>query len=209
MTNNDWRALNGGLLLVCLCLPMLFRDLARWPWFGLVPLLVYAAVVSLIAPLRRSLKWLRFGRLDPTVLAVTAGIVLVCSGALVAYYFLFQPDLALVREHLPLGTGVILILAGAGFSLLNATIEEVVYLGILLDALASQVSLSLAVMVQAAVFGMAHYQGYPPGPVGVVLAAIYGLVLGALRQWAQGLAAPVVAHVFADATIYAIVMNAT
>jgi hypothetical protein len=41
----------------------------------------------------------------------------------------------------------------------------------------------------------------------VVLASIYGLMLGMLRTWAGGLAAPVIAHIFADATIFAIVAN--
>jgi membrane protease YdiL (CAAX protease family) len=40
---------------------------------------------------------------------------------------------------------------------------------------------------------------------GAALAGLYGLLLGLLRQRSGGLAAPTFAHVFADATIFAIV----
>ena len=44
--------------------------------------------------------------------------------------------------------------------------------------------------------------------VGVVLASIYGLMLGMLRNWSNGLAAPVIAHICADATIFVLVLSA-
>ncbi|OAI45883.1 hypothetical protein AYO44_02490 [Planctomycetaceae bacterium SCGC AG-212-F19] len=205
--DNDWRALHGGLLLACLPLPLFFRQLATWPWFLLAPLLAYTAIVLLVPPLRRSVNWLHVGRLDRTVLAITAGIVFIVSATLLTFDWLVRPDLSLLRVHIPVATGVLLLVAGAGFSLLNAVMEEVMYRGILLDALASQIPTIVAVAAQAMVFGAAHYQGYPPGALGAVLAGIYGLVLGLLRNWTRGLAAPVIAHVLADATIYGIVVT--
>jgi membrane protease YdiL (CAAX protease family) len=207
MTKKDWRGVHGGLLLLFLPIPMLIPDLGRWPWHILVPLLGYAIVVCLVGPLRRSVNWLHFGLMDRQVLAVTAAIVLISSTALVLYCVFFHPDLGQLREHFPAATGITLLLLGAYFSIVNALMEEVMFRGIVMDALESQLQPAMAWATQAVAFGAAHYHGFPPGPVGIVLASIYGLMLGLLRWWARGLAAPVLAHVFADATIFAIVIS--
>jgi uncharacterized protein len=204
MSDRDWRALHGGLLLLLLPLSSVVPGLAHWPWGLLLPLLLYALLVGLIPPLRRSVVWLKVGRLDPPVLLATAGIVLLTSAVLVLFNMVAQPDLANLREQLPAGN---VLLVGALFVVLNASMEEAIFRGILLDALESQVPAWLALLAQAVVFGAAHYRGFPEGMVGVVLAAIYGLILGALRTWVKGLGAPVIAHICADATIYAIVVH--
>jgi uncharacterized protein len=46
--------------------------------------------------------------------------------------------------------------------------------------------------------------GYPPGPLGAVLATIFAVCLGWLRVFSRGLALPIFAHIAADATIYII-----
>ena len=56
--------------------------------------------------------------------------------------------------------------------------------------------------VTAALFGLGHLHGYPPGPLGAVLAGLYGVALGLLRWWAGGLGLAVACHVSADATIF-------
>ena len=60
--------------------------------------------------------------------------------------------------------------------------------------------------IQALSFGVAHIQGFPRGALGVALAAVYGLLLGVLRLRAGGLLAPVLAHIGADAVIYALIL---
>lgn len=55
------------------------------------------------------------------------------------------------------------------------------------------------------VFGCGHLHGYPPGPLGAVLAGLYGLGLGWLRVFSGGLGWPVVARVVADATLFTLV----
>jgi membrane protease YdiL (CAAX protease family) len=186
---------------------MLIPALARWPWHILFPLLCYLAAVLSIGPLRRSIAWLRIGRLDGAVILGTGAIIALSSSALVLYYALFRPDLEELRTYFGAATGMELVLIGIGFSVLNATQEEIVFRGILTDGLEAESQPLTALVVQALAFGAAHYHGYPPGPVGVVLASIYGLMLGVLRSWAGGLAAPIIAHAFADATIFVIVVT--
>jgi membrane protease YdiL (CAAX protease family) len=89
--------------------------------------------------------------------------------------------------------------------MLNAVGEECVFRGMLLDALRTSMSSTTAVVVQAMAFGLIHFRGFPSGWVGVALAAVYGLMLGALRLRAGGMLAPVLTHVFADLTIMGII----
>src|SRR5262245_27700625 len=204
--DDDWRLAHAGVFLLFLPLPMLIPVFAHWPWHILFPLVCYAAVVASVKPLRHSLAWLRLGRLDGRALLMVVAIILVSSSALVLYYYLFHPDLDHLRPHFAALSGVELLFFGVFFALLNATQEEVVFRGILMDALEAEFQPLTAFVLQALAFGAAHYHGYPPGPVGVVLASIYGLMLGILRNWTSGLAAPIIAHVFADATIFVIVL---
>lgn len=56
-------------------------------------------------------------------------------------------------------------------------------------------------------FGFIHYAGgFPNGTTGTALAAIYGLMLGAIRIRPRGMLAPVVTHFFADLTIFMILV---
>jgi membrane protease YdiL (CAAX protease family) len=203
--NADWRTVHGGLLALLFVPAALLPPLARWPLYLLVPVLVYAALVLVIPSLRRSVHWLKLGRWDRTATLAIVGIVLVSSAALVLYQALVRPDLAALADQLPAGSLGGLIAFGALFAVLNAVLEEVIFRGVLYDALEAQYGPATAIVVTGLAFGVAHFQGYPPGPVGAVLAAVYGLMLGLLRWRTGGLAAPTVAHVFADATIFLIV----
>lgn len=203
----DGRLAHAGVFLLCVPLPMLIPIFARWPWHILFPLVCYAAAVCSVRPLRRSVAWLRFGRLDRQVLLVVAAVIVLSSAALVLYFHLFHPDLDHLRPHFAGMSGAELLLAGILFSVLNATQEEVVFRGILMAGLEAEFRPLTAMILQGLAFGAAHYHGYPPGPVGVLLASIYGLMLGMLRNWTSGLAAPIIAHVFADATIFVIVVS--
>jgi uncharacterized protein len=49
-----------------------------------------------------------------------------------------------------------------------------------------------AVIVQALAFGVAHWQGFPSGWLGVLMSTGYGLMLGVIRCRAVGILAVVV-----------------
>ncbi len=204
--SDRWRAGHGAVLLTLLLLPLGFPALTQWPLYLLVPVVLYLALVVLVGPLRRSFA-IRAGGVGAGELWVTLGIVAVSSAALVGHYFLFRPDVGTILTRLPSGTGSSLLVT-AGFVLLNATLEEFVFRGVLYDSLAAEWGWPVALFVTSAVFGYLHLGGYPPGPVGAVLAGLYGLILGLLRQHTGGLLLPVLAHGCADATIVGIVLHA-
>lgn len=181
--------------------------LGRWPWVWLAPLAAYFVLVAVVPPLRRSFCWLRPGRLTLSACAVTLALASSTSAVLVGFQLIAKPDLGGYQEVLPLailGGGVV---AGATFALLNAVLEELVFRGVLFDALESQWGLCATVVLTAAAFGWGHLHGYPPGPAGACLAALYGVALGWLRAWTGGLAWPILAHIGADATIYGILTS--
>ena len=73
------------------------------------------------------------------------------------------------------------------------------------DAVQSEWGGGVAIFATAFLFGYGHMRGYPPGPLGAMLAGIYGLCLGWLRVFAGGIGLGVIAHIAADATIFTIV----
>ncbi len=133
------------------------------------------------------------------VIASTAGV------ALLAWVEIVEPDLSKFRSMLPRWPIAALVLAGLGFSIVNAILEEFLWRGVIQNWLLSITTRSWAVAVQALSFGAAHYLGFPGGAVGAVLATLYGAMVGALALRSGGLLAPIVAHIGADAVIFALV----
>jgi hypothetical protein len=126
---------------------------------------------------------------------------------LVAWTIVARPDLTdLTSAYVP-DVPIPLLLVGAViFAVVNATLEEAIWRGILQEDLTAILGPAAAIGVQAASFGLAHAHGFPRGLAGVLLAGGWGLLLGWLRRRSGGLVAPILAHVVADATIAAIVL---
>jgi membrane protease YdiL (CAAX protease family) len=203
---DDLRAIHGGLILAAMPIPWLVTVPLFWPVFLLIPLLIYFFAVLVIPQLRRSICWLQTGRAVPATILATLAIVAVSSIALVGYDQLFRPDLGNLRARTP---GWMLenpILGGTVFALVNALLEEMIFRGILLDALDSQIGIKGAIAAQALAFGLLHKEGYPPGPMGICLATIYGVMLGWLRERSQGLLMPWATHIIADTIIFSFVI---
>ncbi len=206
--NRGWRGIHGLIFLALMGLMGLNRALGNWPWFWLAPLAGYCALASLIPPLRRSFVWPRVGTINLRTCAVTGAIIVVSCVTLVAYQIVVQPDLTSLRTSLPIRALGGVFLAGVIFPLLNATVEELVFRGVLYDAVESEWGWRAAIGATAVLFGLGHLHGYPPGWLGACLAGIYGVLLGLLRAKTGGLLLPIIAHVAADATIYGILVRA-
>ncbi len=200
----DWKSIHSLVFGAMLLIPSVVESLNKWPLFWLIPLLCYGALTVSIPALRRTATWLRVGRISKPSIAATAGIILATSVSLLAFQAFIRPDLRAYREALPLEAFGGFWIAAIFFPLLNATIEELVYRGVLYEGIESQWGTPFAIVAIAVLFGVGHLQGYPPGGIGVVMAGIYGVGMAGLRAWTGGLALPIAAHVFADATIYAI-----
>lgn len=198
------RAIVGGLCV--------YAGFARawylWPAYLLVPILAAIALGFAAGFGRDLLATLQRGRLGRAEWGLIALIAVIAATALIGWVVLLEPDLSRLSGLLPQWPLLGLVAAGAGFSIVNAMLEEIVWRGVLQNWLMSFMSPPAAVVVQAASFGAAHYNGFPSGFAGMGLAAIWGAMIGALAVRSGGLAAPVVAHIAADAVIFAVLAGA-
>jgi CAAX protease family protein len=189
-------------------LPAAWPMHGQWPWPLLAPLAAYGLGVLVFAGLRRSCPWFRPGRIDKAVL----GLMLITIGGsalgLVAWYRFIKPDLHIYLDQMPSLPTAAIPFAGLGFALLNGLMEELAFRGIILHGCESALNnAGAALTLQAASFAVLHYiGGFPNGATGVGLTFVYGVLLGAIRNRSHGLVAPVVTHVFADLTIFAILI---
>jgi membrane protease YdiL (CAAX protease family) len=178
-----------------------------WPIYFLVPLIVYAIVVAVTPSLRQTISWLRLGEFDWLVCCFIVLTVFLSSAGLLLWFLLGQSDLNRQLALVPNWSPVLLIAAGLGFALANATIEESIYRGVLMQGLDTVFGPGkLSVILQAVPFGLIHLNGTPSGWLGVSMAGVYGLMLGSIRRRSQGMLAPFVAHVFADIVIFSMLV---
>jgi len=147
------------------------------------------------------------GKVVGSFLAATVGIMALTSAALVAFTAIAKPDLGSYHAALPFDRFGGVITGGVIFTVVNATLEELVFRGVLFDAIRSQWNVWVTLIATSVLFGLGHLHGYPPGLSGACLAVVFGFAVGVLRVWTDGLALPIVAHMGADATIYWILVS--
>jgi len=178
-----------------------------WPLPLVLALTIYGGVAGLYAPARLGFGWLRCGSFGPPVRQLVLLTVLVSACALVVWYRLAGPDVSMFGARIRPLPLLVLPLAALGFAAVNAAAEEAVYRGFIQCALEDALGVgTAALLLQAAAFGVLHINGFPRGAAGIVLAFVYGLLLGTIRRRAGGMFAPWVAHVCADLVIFGILV---
>ena len=206
--NSNDRMTHGVVFVLVFACVLLIPALRRWPWVWLAPFVGYFLVVVGVARLRRSIHWLRVGKISGASILATVVVMGLTSLALVLFRAVTPPDVDSYSAALPFESLGGVIMAGIVFTIANATLEELVFRGILFDALESQWGAWVTLVATSLLFSVGHLRGYPSGLVGACLAAVFGLAMGGLRLWTGGLALPIVAHMGADATIYTILTRA-
>lgn len=183
---------------------------ALWPLPLAVFLSVYAAALALMPRLRHAPEatgWLRLGRVNRNTLLLLALFIIISAIALVCWRVATRRDLspfARLVPDLPLSLLVPGILL---FACLNAAFEELVWRGAVQHALKGTLASSWgACWLQAAAFGLWHFNGFPGGWIGVLLAGSFAGMMGILRQSGRGMLAPWLGHVAADMTISGLVL---
>jgi membrane protease YdiL (CAAX protease family) len=204
---SDLRVVQGVAFVFLMGGAMSISTLRRWPWVWLAPLGVYFLLIGIIPRWRPSLKWLRFGRMSAQRISAMVGIMALTTAALVAFSAIAKPDLSSYRAALPFERFGGVITAGVIFTVVNAILEELVFRGVLFDAIRSQWNVWVTLIATSVLFGLGHLHGFPPGLWGACLAVGFGFAVGVLRVSTDGLALPIVAHMGADATIYWILVN--
>lgn len=152
--------------------------------------------------LRPAAPWLRLGhRPAPLMLALAVGTVIAAGAALALWTVAVTPAAPPYLAQLQQYPGWLAVLGVAGFALVNPIWEEAMFRGVVLEDLTASWGAGPAVVVQAVLFGAAHWAGFPSGWVGMVMAAAWGFVLGVLRLRTRGILVPYLVHVAANAVI--------
>ena len=166
----------------------------------IVPLSCLVAC-SRVAWLRPAAPWLRRGRVDTVVVALGFVTIVLAALALTVWAAIAHPEpTPYLRDlqDLPVWLGVVGIV---GFALVNPIWEEALFRGVILQELVATWGVPAAVVTQAALFGAAHWAGFPSGWVGMLMAAAWGLVLGIIRVRSGGIGLTYVVHVCANIAI--------
>ena len=204
---HDWNTVHLGILVCSLTLFSVIPVTRRWPWVFLVPVLFYWAWLLSFRPLRLTTTWLRVGRPTLPVWIVSGTVAVGSAVSLLLWFKLAHPDVSRKAGLIPQWSAGKLVLLGLGFALFNAAVEEMIWRGIMFDAL-QRTGLRIApvVLMQAASFGVIHLHGFPTGSLGILLASLYGTILGLLRAQTQGLLVPFVTHAVTDFSIFGILV---
>jgi membrane protease YdiL (CAAX protease family) len=186
--------------------PFLHPLFRNWPFNLFIPILIYLAVVLTIPRCRKSLLWMRPGRFGKDILLLMIGTALISGAALYIWYRTLDPDLSTHLKYVLVVPTRLFPLAGLGFSVFNAAMEEFVFRGAVMQALDSAFGPhGMSIAIQAWLFGTMHYrEGIPNGSLGLVMTGIYGVMLGMIRRRSQGMFAPWAVHACADMVIFVI-----
>jgi uncharacterized protein len=187
---------------------MLPFPVVRLGMFLIVPIAIYAILLWIFPSLQRDCRWFYRGVVDKYSWVAGLIIAAISSTALYLWVVFAKPNLNDLLTFIPNQSFGALLIVGIGFALVNSVVEESIYRGILWTAFGAIFKSVVAVtLLQAAIFGVAHIQGFPRGAVGVVMAFVYGIMLGWLRHRSKGLLAPMIIHFVADLTIYLILIH--
>lgn len=173
----------------------------------LIPFSVTALVCFPFPRLRETFGWMRKGEPDQVswlliVLTSLVSAVALILWALWTNYLGIASSMLSTFRQVPFW--FLLFVGIPGFALLNAFAEEVVYRGVLQEALGRRFEngMPLLLAAQASAFAAAHFAvGFPNGKVGYLMTFVYALMLGYLRERTRGMLAPYLTHVAADFVI--------
>ncbi len=147
-------------------------------------------------------RWFRAGRFTITTIGLIAAVAVVSGAALYLWVRLIRPDLSDFLAQMPEGGPVIILLAGLGFALTNAFVEEMLFRGYIWHGLEGNKTVQF--LFTAFLFGLLHFRGFPGGFIGMGMVVVWGIFLAMLRRRSGAILAPYLAHVAADMTIFGI-----
>jgi membrane protease YdiL (CAAX protease family) len=150
--------------------------------------------------------WLRSGEVDRYTSWLAAVSVPLTSAALAWFIISGRVDLDTATEGLSGLPRWAIPLAGLGFSLVNPTVEEILFRGVLQTALdRTYGNAAAAIAVQGIAFGAIHLNGVPGGPLGMAMAGLWGTMLGIVRHRTGSIRLPWLVHVLANATMFILI----
>jgi membrane protease YdiL (CAAX protease family) len=199
-------AATAHLAAVVLFSGLAYELLGRWPLPVLLTLAAYAVALFASPKVRQGAPWLRRGRFDRKALAIMGLFIAGEAVALIIWRYTTSADLGRFKTLIPDVPLWMIPFGLAGFAMLNAAYEELLWRGLMQHALeAATRSRWHAWWLQGLGFGLWHFEGFPSGWVGSGLATVFALMMGYLRLRSAGMLAPFIGHLCADITIFTLV----
>jgi membrane protease YdiL (CAAX protease family) len=127
-----------------------------------------------------------------------AAIFAVASVLALIGYFKFSGIAVAVNISEKLAVQVLFALV---FAIANGLMEELWFRSLIFGAIVRAFPPRFAVVFQAVLFGIIHYDGVPSGGIGVALGFIFGAVLGFITLKAKSILPAVAVHITADFVI--------
>lgn len=201
-------AMHLNLLFLCLCLIRFFPHFTMRPFANLTALVLYFYTVLTVKDLRDSVGWLRMGKITAKVWMLILATIVISCAALALWVHFLSPNLSRYSGLLPRASLSLTLLYGIGFCTFNAAAEEIIWRGVMMEALDSAFGPGvLTMLIQAVSFALAHYVGgFPNGMTGSAMVFAYGIMLGIIRRKSRGIAGCWLAHVAADYTIFCLIL---
>jgi membrane protease YdiL (CAAX protease family) len=199
------KAITAGLGAIAFLVPLLAGAYAPWPLPQAVILLVLIALLR-VPRMQPYATWARRGLWNRDLLKWVMVYSIVPAIALVVWRYTTSDRLERFTAVIPAVPWWAVVAGLPVYAAFNAAYEEVLFRGALMEGLDGALGAGVAsIAIQAGVFGVCHYNGFPSGWVGIGLATLYGLMMGHVRRMAQGLLAAWIAHVVADTVILSLV----
>ncbi|MFE9657868.1 CPBP family intramembrane glutamic endopeptidase [Micromonospora sp. NPDC006431] len=151
--------------------------------------------------LRPIAPWLRWGPLTPGGIALFIAVVVTSVLGLFLWTLIDDPKLSEFLGQLQHASPWQAFAAILGFALVNSAWEELLFRGVLQTELINTWGIHLALVIESVAFGISHANGIPSGPLGIVMAGVWGYLLSVIRLRTGGIGYPFAAHVVANTTI--------
>lgn len=200
-----WEFVHCGLLLFLMSLAWTIIPLE---YSALQLFIIFFVATALLWPFqatRSAFSWVKIGRIDRVAWALLYLTGVISTGALILWAFWTKDlgaGLRMVQGLNQYPAWLIFLIGIPLFAMFNALAKEIVYRGVLQEALLRVFSSPVAILLQASAFAAIHVaSGFPNGIVGYIMVFVYGVMLGYLRTRAGGMLAPYLTHVLADLVI--------
>lgn len=181
-------------------------------WFPgiyyLPPILIFLVVLLLFKNIRNNITWWQKTKIDKIAWLMIIGLGIVSGAALLLWSIYNQAEFTSFTKQLPNMNIYLVLLSGLGFAILNASAEEFLSRGMLMEGFGALIQNKyIVVVLQSIIFGISHYSGFPNGITGVLMVFSWSIILGLIRIRTSNLTAVIVAHFFADFIIYLILYS--
>lgn len=207
-----WKLLHCALLfffisIADILLSWLGVNYYSFQFLSLAPFLLSTVIILPFPQTREALSWVKKGTVD-RVSTILLGLTGILSVVALLIWAIWTDTLGIgtqlaqgITSQYPLW--FILVVGIPFFALVNAFAEEVVYRGVLQEALIQVFpQMPVVLVLQTSAFAAFHFaMGFPNGWVGYGMVFVWGLMLGYLRIRTGGMLIPYITHVIADLTI--------